>query len=221
MVSSVTVTHAELDEFVAVYRAACEETQSDAPRLKRGSWCRFCAAKPICPAHTGPLLDLAKLTASTPPQGGNGFAAPPSKEAYLQVLADGLTLLDAVKDLRAAFHDQAKRALEQGDTVPGYALSAGRAERHWRDDERTTIAALEGLGLAHDDIVAEELRSPRQAELRAKARGVKIPPDLIVSHRSGTSLVRSENASFPVPGREELVRSLAAALATVQGGGQS
>ena len=135
------------------------------------------------------------------------------------VLADGLTLLDAVKDLRTAFHDQAKRALEQGDTVPGYALSAGRAERHWRDDERTTIAALEGLGLAHDDIVAEELRSPRQAELRAKARGVKIPSEFMVSRRSGTSLVRRENAHFPAPGREELARSFSAALEAFQGGG--
>ena len=219
MVSSVTVTHAELDEFVAVYRAACEEAMSDAPHLERGPWCRFCAAKPICPAHTGPLLDLAQLTASTPPHGGNDFAAPPSKEAYLQVLADGLTLLDAVKDLRTAFHDQAKRALEQGDTVPGYALSAGRAERHWRDDEGTTIAALRGLGLARDDIVAEELRSPRQAELRAKARGVKIPSEFMVSRRSGTSLVRRENAHFPAPGREELARSFSAALEAFQGGG--
>ena len=37
MVSSVKVTHAELDEFIAVYRAACEEALSDAPRLERGA----------------------------------------------------------------------------------------------------------------------------------------------------------------------------------------
>ena len=30
---------------------------------------------------------------------------------------------------RTALHDQAKRALENGDLVPGYALSAGRAVR--------------------------------------------------------------------------------------------
>ena len=106
MVSSVAVTHAELDEFIAVYRAACEEALSEAPRLERGAWCRFCAAKPICPAHTGPLLDLAQFVVPTPP-------APPSKEAYLQLLAAGLNLVDAVKDIRTALHDQAKRALEQ------------------------------------------------------------------------------------------------------------
>src|SRR5262249_56986823 len=102
MVSSVTVTHAELDEFVAVYRTACEQALSPAPRLERGDWCRFCAARPICPAHTGPLLDLTQFTVPT--------ASAVSKEAYLRLLADGLNLVDAVKDIRTALHDQAKRA---------------------------------------------------------------------------------------------------------------
>src|SRR5262245_7654086 len=46
-ISSVEVTHAELDEFITLYRAACAEALSDAPRLQRGPWCRFCPAKPI------------------------------------------------------------------------------------------------------------------------------------------------------------------------------
>ena len=75
MVSSVTITHDELDEFVAGYRAACEEALSEAPRLERGDHCRFCPAKPICPAHTGPLLDLTQFEVPTP-------ATSPSKEAY-------------------------------------------------------------------------------------------------------------------------------------------
>ena len=206
MVSSVTVTHAELDEFIAVYRAACEQALTPAPRLERGSWCRFCPARPICPAHTGPLLDLTQFTVPT--------ASAVSKEAYLRLLADGLNLVDAVKDIRTALHDQAKRALENGDDVPGYALSAGRAERHWRD-EAVAIAALQGLGFDDDDIVeAETMRSPKQVELRAKARGLKVPAELIVSRRSGVSLVRSENAHALVPGRVEIARLFSAALET-------
>jgi hypothetical protein len=205
MISSVEISHAELDAFVKVYREACDEALSPAPRLARGHWCRFCAARPICPAHTAPLLDLAKFSDAA-------LAAPPSKKAYLQVLAEGLNLVDAVKDIRTALHDQAKAALENGDVVPGYALSAGRAERHWRDDERATIAALESLGLSRDDVIVETIRSPKQAEIRAKARGLKIPQELIVSRRSGVSLVRAENARAPVPGRGELVRAFSAAL---------
>src|SRR6516162_7143 len=212
MVSSVTVTHAELDAFIAAYRAACEDALSDAPHLERGSWCRFCPARPICPAHTGPLLDLAQFTAPT------AFAVP--KEAYLQLLAEGLNLVDAVKDIRTALHDQAKRALQNGDDVPGYALSAGRAERRWRD-ESNALAALRSLGLDRDDVMeAETLRSPKQVEIRAKARGLKVPQELIVSNRSGVSLARVENAHAPVPGRVETARTFSEALEAFLGGRQ-
>jgi hypothetical protein len=216
IVSTVEVGHSELDEFGAVYRAACADALSDTPRLQRGTWCRFCPAKPICPEFTKPLLDFAAFVAPAPL---SAVAARPGKESYLQALAAGLTLADLVKDIRTALHDQAKAALENGDVVPGYVLTPGRAERHWRDDENTTIAALTGLGLMHSDVVAETLRSPRQLEIRAKARGVKVPQEFIVSHRSGTSLVRSENARVPaVPGRDELARSFAEALVAFQGG---
>jgi hypothetical protein len=219
MTSSVTVTDDELDEFIAAYRAACEEALSNTPRLKRGSWCRFCPAKIICPLHVRPLLDLAQFVAPAPLK-FNG-ASPSSKDEYLQLLADGLNLVDAVKDIRKALHDQAKAALEAGDPIPGYVLSAGRAERRWRDDESTTIAALENLGFSRDDIITKELRSPRQIEVRAKARDLEIPSELIVSHRSGTSLVRCENAHDPVRGRVEIAQTFSAALAAFQEEGNS
>jgi hypothetical protein len=210
MRSSVAVTHAELDMFIAAYRSACAEALGGTPRLERGSWCRFCAARPICPAHTAPLLDLASLAMPT--------ASAASKEAYLEALAAGLNLVDQIKDIRAALHDQAKLALQTGDVVPGYALSAGRAERHWRD-ECVAIATLQDLGLARGDVVAETMRSPKQVEIRAKARGLKIPEELIVSNRTGVSLVRSENArGVPVRGRDEIARSFSAALEAFKGG---
>src|SRR5262249_32396893 len=108
MESSTVVTTGELDAFVPAYRAACEEALAPAPRLEKGAHCRFCPARPICPAHTAPLLDLAQFAMPTPPR------APADTAAYLQALAAGLDLVDAVKDLRPALHDQAKRALENG-----------------------------------------------------------------------------------------------------------
>jgi hypothetical protein len=212
MGSSVAVTPAELDEFVTAYRAACEEALSDAPRLQSGSWCRFCPARPICPAHTRPLLDLAQFAVPT------AFAVP--KEAYLQALAAGLDLADAIKDIHTALHDQAKRALEQGDSVPGYALSAGRAERHWRD-ENAAFAALQSAGFYYDDVMQAEMRSPKQVEIRAKARGLEIPKELISSRRSGVSLVRSENVRVPVLGRSEIARTFSEVLKAFQGGRQA
>jgi hypothetical protein len=209
MISAVTVTPAELDTFTALYRATCTEALTGSPRLERGTHCRFCPARPICPAHTGPLLDLAEFTMPAP-----------AADAYLQLLAAGLNLVDAVKDIGKALHDQAKRALENGDLVPGHGLSAGRAVRHWRD-EATAAPDLLKLGLACDDVLVETLRSPKQVETRAKARGVKVPTELIVSRPSGVSLVRAENARAPVLGRSELVRSFSEALSAFQEGGHT
>jgi hypothetical protein len=214
MISTVTVTRAELDEFVTVYRAACEEALSDAPRLERGSWCRFCPARPICPAHAGPLLDLAQFAVPTPP------ATLADKTTYLQALAAGLDLVDATKDLRTVLHDQAKCALQNGDNVPGYTLSAGRAERHWRD-ESAALATLQSAGFYYDDIVEAAMRSPKQVELRAKARGLEVPKELIGSRRSGVSLVRRENVRGPILGRAELARTFSEALQALPGGGQT
>jgi len=217
-VSAVAATHAELDEFIALFRAACEEALAPAPRLERGAHCRFCPARPICPEHTKPLLDLSQFEVPAPLSFTSAlFAETPSKEAYLQLLANGLNLVDAVKDIGKALHDQAKQALHAGDLVPGYTLSAGRAERSWHNED-TAIAALVGIGLTRGDIIAETMRSPKQVELRAKARGLKVPQELIASSRSGVSLVREENARAPVRGRDEIARSFAAALAAFQGG---
>jgi hypothetical protein len=207
MISAVTVTPAELDEFITVYGAACAEALADSPRLERGTHCRFCPARPICPAHTGPLLDLAQFTMPTPATGD-----------YLQVLAAGLELVDAVKDLGTALRDQAKQALHAGGVVPGYALSAGRAVRNWHDEAGAAVTLIK-LGLTRDDVLEETLRSPAQVERRAKARGLKVPTELIVSHPSGVSLVRSENARAPVLGRSEIVRSFSEALSAFQEGG--
>ena len=171
--SSVLVTHAELDEFSAVYAATCAEARGPNPRLQRGDHCRFCPARPICPEHTKPLIDLAQLTIPV--------LAQPN---YLQVLAHILTLTEAVKDIGKAAHDQAKAALHAVAAVPGYALTAGRAER--RDDERTALAALEGLGLSRDDVYCRDDALPEPSRAESKSSR---PQD-----SSGIFLVRSENA---------------------------
>jgi hypothetical protein len=193
MISSVTVTPAELDAFIAHYSTACAEALTSSARLERGTHCRFCPARPICPEHTGPLLDLAQFAGPAPAAGD-----------YLAGLATGLELLDAVKDLGTALRDQAKQALHAGGIVPGYALSAGRAVRSWRDEAGAAVALIK-MGLTRDDALIETLRSPKQVETRARARGLKVPPEMIVSAHSGVSLVRVENARAPVPGRSDMI----------------
>jgi hypothetical protein len=210
LASSTEATPAELDDFVLRYRAACEDALGPSPHRERGAWCRFCPAKPICPEHTGPLIDLAQFS---PP----ARAAPPDREAYLQALADGLSLIDAIKDLQTALHGQAKRALLEGWVVPGYVLTKGRVNRDW-SDEPAAIATLVRLGFERVDLIDDKLRSPKQVELRAKARGLKIPQGLIVSRPSGVALRRAENARAPAPGRDEIARDFTSALQAFQEG---
>jgi hypothetical protein len=192
MASSVIVTRRFIEEFAATYRAACRAALPPSATPKKGPHCKFCPAIPICPEHANPLIELAQTQLPNP--------AKLEKQEYLKLLAHILDLFDIAKTIGKAAHDQAKHAVENGATVPGYSLSAGRTERHWAADEKTTVAALEIIGLARGDIIAEELRSPRQIELRAKPRGLTIPENLIASRRSGTSLVRTENARAPILG---------------------
>jgi len=205
MESSITVSNAELDEFVVAFRAACAEALAPTPRLARGAHCRFCPAKPICPAHTGPLFDLAQFV--MPPS--------PTAEDYYRALGACLDLIEAAREISTTAREQAKQALDAGHAIPGHVLSEGRTVRSWQDEAAAAPALLQ-LGLTRDDVIEETLRSPKQVELRAKARGVKVPTELIVSRRSGVSLVRSENAHVPVPGRDEIVRKFAEALTAFQ-----
>jgi hypothetical protein len=186
--------NAELDEFIAPSRA--RKASSRAPRL----------SAPIAGSWSG-------LGPRTPVRCRSGNWVPtPSTPDYLRLLAEGLDLVDATKDIGKALHDQAKRALDGGGTVPGYALSAGRAVRSWRD-EATAAPDLLKLGLARDDVLVETLRSPKQVETRAKARGVKVPNELIVR------ILRRrwcDETRAPVPGRASV--RLPGADALLEGG---
>ena len=136
---------------------------------------------------------ISPCLSAAPPSFGGAVAAP-LKETYLKLLADGLDLVDAVKDIGKALHDQAKQALQAGDHVPGYMLSAGRAVRLARRTAHPR-AVLE-LGLVarrhhrRGDAFAESSRDSRQG---ARPQS---PQELIVSSRSGVSLVRIENRTL-------------------------
>ena len=142
--------------------------RTDAP-IKSGAHCRFCAAKPICPAFN---TDIDRALA-TKTRGLNP-----------QQLADALVMADRlegwVKDVRAL----AQTLLENGAPIPGYKLVPKRATRQWAD-ELKALEAFEGLVPAEELI---EMRSPAQVEKVLKQHKVSMPPDLIISVSSGNTL---------------------------------
>ena len=84
-----------------LYRAACEEALSERP-VAAGRLVPLLSRKTDLPGAYRAALG------SCPVRGADA-AASPSTDAYLQVLADGLKLVDAIKDIRTALHDQPTR----------------------------------------------------------------------------------------------------------------
>lgn len=179
-----TTTFKRIDQFERdLVRAVKTAQQPDAP-LAAGDWCRWCAAKPVCPVMTG-ATDRALAA-----QMDNLDAAKIGE--YLQK-ADMLE--GWVKDLRALAHQM----LEAGKPVPGYKLVPKRATRQWRD-QSAAYTALTALGLSDDDVwEPAELLSPAKVEKILKKQKLALPADVVVSVSSGTTMA-SEDDPRPAVG---------------------
>ncbi len=84
--------------------------------------------------------------------------------------------------------------------------------------EATAIAALDASASAAMTSSPRRCARRNRSSFAPKRAASKSPTEFIVSHRSGVSLVRVENARAPVPGRGEIVRSFSAALEAFQEG---
>ena len=177
-----TVTHLELEIYERTLRAAVAASQAPEPRLAAGAWCRWCPAKPTCPAHTGAVeraLAL-KLTALDPAMVG-------------QYLRNAELLEGWIRDLRAL----AMTKLEAGQPVDGYKLVAKRATRAWRD-ETEAAAALRAAGVEESELMVSELKSPAQMEKVLKKTKTTMPDGLIVAISSGHTLASEDDSRAPV-----------------------
>jgi len=173
-----TTTFARIDKFEKdLVRAVKVAKQPDAP-LASGDWCRWCAAKPVCPVMTG-ALDRAVNSQL------EGIDAAKIGE-YLQK-ADMLE--DWIKSLR----ELAFQMLEAEKPVPGYKLVAKRGTRKWRDPNEA-YAALRAVGLTdHDVWEPEELLSPAKMEKVLKKQKLALPDDLVESVSSGNTLAPEDD----------------------------
>jgi hypothetical protein len=193
-----TTTFARIDRFEKdLVRAVKTAQKPDAP-LASGDWCRWCAAKPVCPVMTGALDRVVNSQLE-------GIDAAKIGE-YLQK-ADMLE--DWVKSLR----ELAFQMLEAGKPVPGYKLVAKRGTRKWRDPNEA-YAALRAVGLTdHDVWEPEELLSPAKMEKVLKKQKLALPDSLVESVSSGNTLASEDD---PRPAALTLGTHLRAALTKLQ-----
>ena len=185
-----------LDKFEQQLVSAVKEAQGDDALLAAGKWCKWCAAKPVCPVMTGEVdrVKSAQIAALPADQIG----------AYLKT-ADQLEAW--IAELRAL----AFQMLESGATVPGYKLVAKRATRSWVNED-----AAKALLLAHlpeSELMETKMSSPAVIEKKLKKLKVDLPEGTVVAVSSGNTLADLDD---PRPQVMPL-GSLKAALSKLQG----
>jgi len=164
----------------------------DAP-LAQGEWCRWCAAKAVCPIMTG-AADRALVSAL--------------KGVDVASVSDHLKMADQlegwIKEVRAL----AMQTLEAGLPVPGYKLVPKRAMRQWVDEDKA-LEAMRAMGPNAWELTETKLLSPAQAEKVLKKHKLALPADHVVSVSSGNTLAPEDD---PRPAVVQIGVQLSAAL---------
>lgn len=176
-----------LMDFLA--EAAERTNDPDAPR-NAGEWCRYCPARPTCPA-----LQMEALAASQ-----TVFDEKPVAPDALTAEQVG-ALLDKAEVIGIwlkAIQDHALRLAGRGAEIPGWKLVQKRPTRAWVDADRAREALL-ALGMTEDEAAPRVVLTPAAAQ---KALGAKrardIPADLVEAKSSGVTLAPAGDKRAPV-----------------------
>ena len=146
-----------------------------------GDWCRWCKAKPTCPAHHAYVLD---------PIDGLDMAEHPSVLGEDEVTG----ILDRADEIRRFLEDVESWAIyqiESGKAVGDYSVVPKRAIRRWTD-EGAVYEELRQTNLAEDDFAPRKLLSPAQMTKITKALEAVDLSDHVEAVSSGVKLERNK-----------------------------
>jgi hypothetical protein len=167
----------------------------DAP-MQTGDHCRWCAAKPVCPAMTGQVERALKTQLANLP---------------VDQLVKQLQQADAIEDYLRDLRGLAFQMLQNGQPVPGYKLVAKQARRQWVDTAKIEAwVDAKGIKDAYEPVT---IKSPAQLEKVLKKAKIEFPADMVVSVSSGDTLAPE---SDPRPAVLQIGRQLTAALNKLQ-----
>ena len=176
-------------------RRAVHESHSEAASMAAGDHCRWCAAKPICPKMTGQVERVLQTKLQ---------ALPIDQIAIQLEQADAIE--SYIKDLRTL----ATQMLEHGVRVPGFKLVAKRGTRQWTSEDAVD-AWVDANGLTKE-AYESKLRSPAQMEKVLKKYKKELPPELVVSISSGSTLASDSDSR---PAVLQIGKQLSAALSKI------
>lgn len=144
------------------------------PELNPGeAQCHFCKAKAICPALAKKVSEeIERDFEVIAPPASCGHSGPLPAEQALKVpaqaeqLARVLPWLETIEDWCNACRAAARSRLEQGETIPGWKLVAGRrGPRKWTSEAEETLNAMR---LSKALLYEKKLISPAKAEKAAR-----------------------------------------------------
>lgn len=160
-IKSWVTTVGYLDKYAKVLKKGVKSCKSKKPKLKDGTWCRFCPAQALCPQLEKKALEVAKAEF-----GEDGAVALPAvdnlKTADIKKVLDfSKTLSSWLKSVEAF----AANELESGGTIEGYKLVKKRANRKWKFNEEELKSKLYLGGANMNEVfTTPKLKSPAQIE---------------------------------------------------------
>ena len=182
-----TTTPKRIGQFARALKKAVKVASLPDAKLNPGDHCRFCPAKPTCPAITGAVDRALKVKLDA------------VDDTMLGAYASNAVLLQGwIDDLNALVQTK----IEKGYKIPGWKMVAKKGRRQWADEQKA-VTALRELGC--EPWEKPKLISPAQAEKKIK----NLPEGLTVSVSSGDTLVPE---SDPRPAVLQIGQQLTAAL---------
>lgn len=162
-----------IETFVDQAEAAMKAANKPNAPCKIGDWCRWCAAKPICPAYG----KLASAALSKPP-----------KTMTSVELGEYVHMAEQLKSWIADVYTLAQHELEGGAVVTGYKLVQKRATRSWQD-EAQVITIMRRRKVKVDDMYKRTLITPAQAEKKLPKLYSSVLDSCVHSQSSGLTVV--------------------------------
>ena len=185
-----TTTPARIKAFEKDLKRAVKVSALPDAKLNPGAHCKFCPAKPTCPAMTGAVDRALKVKLDA------------VDDTMLGAYASNAVLLQGWID---SVNELVQTKIEKGYKIPGWKMVAKRGTRSWVDQGKAADA-LAALGV---DPIKKEIVSPAQAEKLLKAKKQNLPEGLTVSVSSGDTLAPE---SDPRPAVLQIGQQLTAAL---------
>lgn len=200
VVRSETLGVEDLLAFSVDLMAAAREALKPDAKLQVGDHCRFCRAKPICPAQREAAEQVAMVQFDVLPEHRPPAPAELPDELFEEMLPKLAILEDWIKSMYAHAYNK----LQAGEKVEGFKLVNKRPTRKWLNEEDAK-QWLESRGFTPDDYQETKMKSPAQVEkLLGKAKK-DLPEEFIVKVSSGVKMVPAHDPAPEVlltPGSE-------------------